>query len=334
VLVLPWRAPGVVGRWDLAASKELYSLERAQSVVDHCSFSPGGRYLAVVGSDERPGVGNVFSIRVWDTVTGRRLPYFDTIDTYESPAGFSPDERMLLTSAHGAIHLYEVATGRDRGPLRGHLGRRTSCCVAFSPDGRVLASGGSDTQVLVWDLTGRAPDGRRHPTRLGPTRMRELWEALAGENAARAYRAVWEMAADAEGSTAFLKENLHPVEKPRPDSVRRLLAQLDDDSFDVRQRAEAALAHFGSLADPFYREALAGRPSPEVRRRIERLRELADQPWRDPQCVREARAVETLEHIDTPAARQLVARLAEGLAEAPLTREARAARLRQDRRGR
>jgi len=46
-------------------------------------------------------------------------------------------------------------------PLVGHQEAVTS--VAFSPDGRTLATGSRDRTVMVWDLTDQA-----HPVRLGP----------------------------------------------------------------------------------------------------------------------------------------------------------------------
>lgn len=48
------------------------------------------------------------------------------------------------------IKVWEVATGQLRKEFVGHTGDITS--LAFSDDGRLLASGSRDTTVLVWDL--------------------------------------------------------------------------------------------------------------------------------------------------------------------------------------
>ena len=66
---------------------------------------------------------------------------------------FSPDGRLLLTAEREVILLREVATGRERRRLRGHPSAWVNA-LAVSEDGRLLASGGDDAQVLVWDLSG------------------------------------------------------------------------------------------------------------------------------------------------------------------------------------
>jgi WD40 repeat protein len=69
---------------------------------------------------------------------------------------FSPDGRTLVTADREEILLREVSTGRERGRLRGHPSAWVNA-LAMSQDGRLLASGGDDAQVLVWDLTARLP---------------------------------------------------------------------------------------------------------------------------------------------------------------------------------
>src|SRR5262249_8956769 len=158
--------------------------------------------------------------------------------------------------------------------------------------------------------------------------MEALWADLADGDAARANRAVWALAASPRQTAPFLQRRLRPptvADRHFQQHVRQLLADLDCDQFPVRERATEELDQLGEVAEPFLRRTLALSPSPELRRRAERLLEkltcsvpVADQ-------LRSMRAIEVLEHIDTPEAKQVLRELGMGAPEARLTVEAKAA---------
>ena len=109
--------------------------------------------------------------------------------------------------------------------------------------------------------------------------------------------------------------------------VGRLIAKLDDDDFDVREKASAELAKLGRTAGPALRKALEASPSPEVRKRVEAL--LARLPQsgekgavQEMQCA--LAALQVLEWIDDPEARRLLKEVADGPAESVAAKEARA----------
>jgi hypothetical protein len=94
---------------------------------------------------------------------------------------------------------------------------------------------------------------------------------------------------------------------------------------------EAGLA-LGDRATPALRRLLAGRLSPEARRRAEQLLARPDHLITDPEMLRGVRAVEVLERLATPDARQVLVELAGGDTDSRLTREAKSSLERLNRR--
>ena len=173
-----------------------------------------------------------------------------------------------------------------------------------------------DTTALLWDLRGP----RRPPQ---PFDREKCWQALADVDAATAYQAIVDLSADPQQAVPLLRQRLQPVRSPDPRRLARLLADLDSDRFEIREKATKQIEEIGELAKPALQKARTGKPSLEMRRRVEQIL-VNVEPGHSPKQLRALRAVEVLEYIGTPAARRVLETLADGAAEARLTREAKA----------
>jgi hypothetical protein len=122
-----------------------------------------------------------------------------------------------------------------------------------------------------------------------------------------------------------LQERLRKIPAPDVRRIPKLIGDLDSNRFVERKRATEELEKLGDVAEPALSDVLRGRPSLEVRRRVERLLQQLEQRGVNPEWLRVLRAVEILEQIGTPEARQVFRALASGASEAPLTCQARAA---------
>jgi hypothetical protein len=232
---------------------------------------------------------------------------------------FSPTGRLLADGGQDEVTVFEVESGAEvaRFTAEGCDAK----CLAFTPDGRELAAGYSDSTVVLWDLTGR---GRATPVRkprLSRAEFEGLWSDLLAGSPRTAYRAVWRLQETPEHAITFLAEHLSP-NKDVARQVETWIADLDSAKFAVREKAQHALESLGGQAAPTLEKALERRPSPEVRRRVEDLLAALKSGG---QYLRECRALEVVEYAHTPEARHLLEELAKGAPEARLTQEAKSA---------
>ncbi len=318
--------------WDVAAAKEIWSVENLYG-TGAVAFSPDGR-LVVVGS----GGSRVI---VYDTATGKEVRKITEI-AYEMITGrvvskvtgiisnvhavaISPDGRLLAVAGDsGTVGLYELDTGQLVRQLQGH-GSSYVWTLAFAPDGRSLVSGSFDATALVWDLTGQVGAKKRDP--LTAAELDANWAALNATPGEAAYRALLALASDPKQAVPFVKVKLlaNPVD---PKMVAKMLADLDDDQYPLREKASHDLARLGrSVATEMERER-ATTPSAEVRHRLDtllaKLKENDDGPKLD-EAVRAQRVVAVLELAATAEAKELLEHLAKKAALADVRRQAASA---------
>jgi hypothetical protein len=223
--------------------------------------------------------------------------------------------------AEGTVRLWDPATGEELRRLMGHRGG--VCALAFSPDGKLLVSGGGDSTVLIWDMS--APPRRPRPAGdLTAEQLKDLWADLAGKDAAKAYRAIAALADHPAQAGPFLRDTLRQNPGIEGKQLARLIADLDADDFKLREKASRELARLGRLAEPALKEALRQEPSTELARRARELLKKMDGEGPPPPPLRTLRAIEALERLGTPPAREALRTLAQRDADPSLVREAKA----------
>ncbi len=238
----------------------------------------------------------------------------------------SNDHRFVAVVAEAgkSIGIWETASGTLRGELTGHTGPVVD--VAFSPDGRQLASSSEDTTILIWDLN-RPLQPCKCKDRLTREELIAQWQMLSQPDATKADVAIWGLVNAPADSLAFLRQHLRPAAQPDGKRVAALLATLDNDDFDTRKAALTELDQYGERVLEELQTAAGQRNSLDKQYLLKELLQKARRRaelFGTPENLVEWRAVEVLERIASDDARQYLRELSRGVPSATLTVAARA----------
>jgi RNA polymerase sigma factor (sigma-70 family) len=302
--------------WDLASGKCMNRFDQRphDGIITSLAFSRDGRLLAA-------GRGN--RIVLWDAASGRERVRFEGPMGLVNGVAFTSDAKMLVAaSADGNARIFDLSSSRLLYTLGGGAEGRS---MALTPDATTLALG-TTQQAVVWALPFAKQGPPAKISNPLEADLESLWPALAGQDGKKVHQAVRQMLAVPKGTVSFLGRHLDAIQaklEPGPeirDQLRRLIAELNSNSFERREAATRELKKMGSQAEVPLRQALGSAASAEIRTRLEQVLKGIEET-----SIQASRALRILEYLGTPAAKQLLEKLSHGPPEARLTQEAKAA---------
>jgi len=143
--------------WDVDSGNEMLSFHGHDDYIRSLAFSSDGKHIVSAGESDT-------TVKIWDAATGYEVSTLREHEGFAYSIAISPSGNQIVTGAccdcdeetiGGTIRVWDIKSGNELMRCNYSPGVFS---VAFSPDGKYIASGGSDGDrtVKIWDTNSGA----------------------------------------------------------------------------------------------------------------------------------------------------------------------------------